>query len=119
LLDSSPLLHGLGFNISSNITDIIAAQLGTKSGHTVFTVGDLINDGRLMTMVVSRKVSLQIILLQGPLAIDNIPPPIWQAEQLAEKSCSPCATSAATAKEGIMRPMRAAKASEKRSHMMR
>lgn len=69
---SGPAVDRLGFHISGYINNVICTELGSERRHAVFAIGHLVSDGLLMAFVVVSEISLEIILLERALTINNV-----------------------------------------------
>ena len=104
----------MGFDVGGNISNIGIAQFRAESRHAVLAIGHQIGDGFFMAIVLVGEISLEIVLLERALTFTTLPPPIWQAAQLDENTCSPWATSAAETMEGENNAIKAASARERK-----
>jgi len=62
----------LRFNIGGNISDVVWTKLPAKRRHAVFAIGHLVSDGLFMAFVVVSQVSLEIVLLESALTVNNV-----------------------------------------------
>ena len=67
-----PAVNRFGFDVSSNISNVICAELGAKSRHAVLAIGHLISDGFFMAIVVVGEISLEIVLLERALTVNDV-----------------------------------------------
>ena len=69
---SGPTVDRLGFDVSSNISNVGIAQLWAKSRHAVLSIGHLIRNGFFMAVVVVGEIRLEIVLLERALTVHNV-----------------------------------------------
>jgi hypothetical protein len=62
----------LRFDVSGNISDVSLAQFWAESRHAVFAIGHLISDGLFMAIVVVSEISLEIVLLERALTVNDV-----------------------------------------------
>ena len=67
-----------------------------------------------MTLVVVGEISLEVILLEGALTIDDVAAADMKAAQFDENTCSPWAASAADTTDGAINAIKAARAKERK-----
>ena len=71
-LGSAPALDRLRFDLSGNISDVSLAQFWAESRNAVFAIGHLISDGFFMAIVVVSEISLEIVLLERALTVNDV-----------------------------------------------
>ena len=75
----------MGFDVSSNISNVGIAQFWAESRHAVLAIGHLIGDGLFMAVVVVGEISLEIVLLERALTIHNVATPDMAGRAIGRK----------------------------------
>ena len=71
-VESRPAFDRLGFDVSSNISNVCIAHFWAESRHAVLAIGHLIGDGLFMAVVVVGEIRLEIVLLERALTVHNV-----------------------------------------------